>query len=453
MQTAMNEVKEAIDEANLSLLEYEKTMRELDWSYFDYGQERISQLTQEADFLIGLMSNSDLYDERGQFNEKGNATMGLHALNYNVYMAQADMYAEEMQKINKELAEDPYNTDLIARREELLKLQQDSITAAEEEKQAIKDMVEEGINIELDALKELIDSYTDTLDSQKDLYDYQKKIRDQTKELSNLQKQLSAYAGDNSEENRARIQKLQVEIEKASEDLDETEYDKYISDQKKLLDDLYLEYETILNMRLDDLDFLISDMINQANLNAGEINQTLWDVSESVGYTMTDQMTVIWGTATEAMRGYLEQHGLSLEEAIRSGLTVLDGTLSMYGADFTSNQTTTNAVLGTIDVDLNTLATATGEKFGELGTSITGWGTKMDELKNGITTPLQSIKDLVQALVNAANAKAQETTTSPSTTPSVTPDPSVKAPTTPSKPATHLRPRQRRVHLVHRRPR
>lgn len=32
MQKSINDVKEAIDESNLSLLEYQKTMRELDWN-------------------------------------------------------------------------------------------------------------------------------------------------------------------------------------------------------------------------------------------------------------------------------------------------------------------------------------------------------------------------------------------------------------------------------------
>ena len=436
MQQAMNEVKEAIDESNLSLLEFEKTMREIDWSYFDYGQERITQLTQEADFLIDLMSNKQLYDDRGQFTGEGNSSMGLHALNYDVYMAQADMYAQEMQKILKEMAEDPYNTDLIARREELLKLQQDSILAAEQEKDAIRDMVEEGIDLEIDALKELVDKYEDSLDAAKDLYDYEKKVRDQTSELSSLQKQLRAYTGDDSEEAKARIQKLQVEIKEAQENLEETEYDQYISDQKKLLDDLVEEYELTLNMRLDNIDFLIEDMIAQANVSAGEINSTLWDVSNAVGYTMTDQMTVIWGTATEALRGYLEQHGLSLQDAINQGLTVLDSTLSMYGDGFLDNMTSVNAVIGTIDVDINNLATATGEKLGELGDTFTSWGTKFT---GEISPKLQSILDLVRSLANAANTQAQQVVDSPDVAPSVSPDTSVTPPTstttTPTEPA------------------
>lgn len=168
MQAEINSVKEEIAEANVELAEYAKTMREIEWGYFDYTQERITQITQEADFLIDLLSNSDLHTDKGQLTYDGMSTMGLYAQNYNVYMAQADAYAEEILNIDKELAKDPYNTELIERREELLGLQQDSILAAEDEKQAIVALVEEGIALELESLQNLIDTYTDALDSAKD---------------------------------------------------------------------------------------------------------------------------------------------------------------------------------------------------------------------------------------------------------------------------------------------
>lgn len=329
MQIAINDVKEEIDEANLSLVEYANTMREIEWGYFDYIQERISQLTKESDFLIELMSNSDLYTDNGQLTESGMATMGLHGMNFNTYMAQADQYAAEILEIDKQLADDPYNTQLIERREELLGLQQDSILAAEAEKQAIVDMVREGIELELDALQELIDKYTDALDSAKNLYDYQKKIRDHTSDISTLQKQLSAYENDLSEETQAKVQKLQVELKEAEENLEETEYQQYISDQKKLLDELYLEYETVLNQRLDNVDVLIEEMIGTVNANTDSINATLTQVADSVGYTMTDNMQAIWNGSTEA----------------------LDGTLSVYGDGFNEQLTAINNVLNSIQAN------------------------------------------------------------------------------------------------------
>lgn len=343
MQNEINGVKEAIAESEVNLAEFAKTMREIEWERFDYIQERIEQITQEADFLIDLMSSKELYTDKGQLNDDGMATMGLHGQNYNVYMAQADQYAQEILDINKQIAKDPYNTELIARREELLGLQQDAIKAAEDEKQAIVDMVEEGINRELDSLKELIDTYTDALDSAKDLYDYQNKVSEKADEIASLQKQLSAYKGDNSEETRATIQKLEVDLSKAQEDLAKTEYDQFITDQKKLLDELYIEYEDILNQRLDDIDALISDMIDQINLNADSINDTLVTTADSVGYTMSDNMQKIWDGSTNA----------------------LDGVITKYGDKFDSQFTAVNTVLNSISVAIASMVNESDKKAEE----------------------------------------------------------------------------------------
>lgn len=324
MQKAINSVKESIQDAELSLLQYEKSMRELNWEYFDYMEDRISNITDEADFLIDLMANGKLFDDKGQMTDTGMATMGLHGQNYNVDMAQADQYAKAIKELNAEIAKDPYNTDLIERRQELLELQRKSILAAEDEKQAMIDLVKDGIEAQLDSLKDLIDAYTDSLDSAKDLYDYQKKVKEQSDEIASLQKQLSAYAGDNSEETKATIQKIQVDLSKAMEELQETEYDRYITDQKKLLDDLYNEYELSLNARLDNVDAFLSDMIDSINANSSSISDTIQQECANVGYTLSETMNSIWTNDGGAF-------------------TVI----SKYGDQFlTQNTSTLNAILG-----------------------------------------------------------------------------------------------------------
>ena len=291
MTQSIHEVEEAIADANIQLVQYQRTIRQLDWSYFDYAQERFSQMTAEAQFFVDLMSNHELFQDNGQFNNLGEATAGMHAVNYDIYMAQADEYAKQIQKIQRDLESDPYDTELISRREQLLELQRQSILSAEGEKNAVKDLVQNGINLELQALKDLIDAYNDSLDSAKDLYTYQKEITEKTADIASIQKQLSAYQNDASEETRARVQKLTQNLEKAQTELRETEWDRSISDQKKLLDDMYDEYEDYLNQRLDNIDLLMQEMITGTNTNMDSIRNTLIDVGEEVGYTMTDQMT------------------------------------------------------------------------------------------------------------------------------------------------------------------
>lgn len=322
-QQEINDVKESIQESETSIVSLGNSIREVEWGHFDYLQEQISNITDEAEFLIDLMGNSKLYADNGQLTETGEATMGLHGQNYNVYMSQADRYAEEIKKLNKEIANDPNNTKLLERREELLDAQRDSILAAESEKQAIVDMVEEGINLELESLRDLIDTYNDSLDSAKNLYDYQKMVKDQTSEVARLQKQLSAYQNDTSEENRATIQKIQVDLADAMEDLEETQYDRYISEQKKLLDNMYDEYETILNQRLDNVDALISDMIDRINANSSSITDTIIAESGKVGYELSDSITSIWSNDGGAFT-VISKYGDGITSALTSVNNVLN---------------------------------------------------------------------------------------------------------------------------------
>lgn len=294
MKQAIWDVDEAIEQSKADTAEWNAQIRQIKWDRFDALRDSVSKINDESEFLIDLLSNKDLYDDKGQLTNNGMATMGLHSQSYNVNMEQALSYAKERAEIEKQLVKNPYDTKLINRKNELIKLEQESISAAEDEKQAIIDMVEEGINKELEALQKLIDTYTDALDAQKDLYDYQKKISSQSKDIAKIQKQLSAYANDNSEESKAKIQELKESLSQAQEDLEETQYDQYITDQKNLLNNLYDEYEGILNQRLDNVDQLIQDMINTVNNNSSTINKTIKEAANNVGYTLTEAITTVW---------------------------------------------------------------------------------------------------------------------------------------------------------------
>ena len=297
MQNAIDQVTISITETTNSIVDLQAKIRDLDWEQFDKGQEAVGRIASESDFLIKLLSHKDLYQkDTGKLTDEGLATMGLHGVNYNTYMAQADKYKEEMLKISKELANDPYNQKLIDRKNELVDAQQDAILSAEDEKDAMKDLVKDGIDKELDALKDLIDKYEKKLEEEKDLYDYEKRIRDKSEKVASLQKQLVALQGDNSEENKAKLQELRKNLKDAQEDLEDTQYDKYISDQKDLLDDFYDKYEEILNQRLDNIDTLIQDCINQVNSGSGKISDTINSASQNVNYTLSADMKQIWSS-------------------------------------------------------------------------------------------------------------------------------------------------------------
>lgn len=294
MRHEIDQLTTSIIEADEALAKYRNELRQLDWDKFDDMQDGFSKLTDEANFLIDLMSEKDLYDDNGVITNEGIATKALHAQNYDVYMAQADQYAKAIAEINKSIANDPYNTKLLERREDLIESHRDAILAANDEKDALKDLAEDGFDALLDSLKDTIDEYEKALDSAKDLYDYQKNIDEQVKNISKLEKQLSAYSGDTSEESKKTVQQLKNDLKEAKDDLQDTQYDQYVSDTKELLDDLVDNFEEFINERLDDIDKLLSDAIESANKNAATVADTITSATEEVGVTLSDSMKTIW---------------------------------------------------------------------------------------------------------------------------------------------------------------
>ena len=323
MKDSVDQVANSLAEAENKVFELQASIRDLKWEQFDQLQDSISRITSESDFLIDLMSHKDMFDDDGKMTEQGLATLGLHGVNYNTYMAQADKYKEEMLRISEELAKDPYNQKLIDRKNELVDAQQKSILSAENEKDAMKDLIKDGIENELDSLQDLIDKYLDAIQAQKDLYDYQKKIREKTEEIASLQKQLASLQGDNSEENKAKLQELKNSLKDAQEDLEDTQYEKFISDQKELLDNLKNEYEEILNKRLDNIDGLLSDMISEINSNASQISDTLRTEAASVGYDLSSEMQNVW-SATNDVNGVIAAYDSNFSSTMTGVSSAID---------------------------------------------------------------------------------------------------------------------------------
>ena len=323
MMEEINSVDEAIQDSTTSIIEFKNEMRQLEWDIFDKFQEAVSGITTESDFLVDLMSNDKLFDDRGQITDQGKATMGLHGVNYNTYMSQADEYRKAIDELNKEIEKDPYNQTLLERRKELLELQQESILAAEDEKQALKDLVSDGIEAELDSLQELINKYNDLLDSQHDMYQYQQQIAEKQQEIANLEKQLAAYQGDDSEEGAANRQDLQNQLNEARQDMEETLFDRAISEQQKLVQSLFDDYSEVLNMRLDNIDLLLMDIVGNVNSESSAIRDTIISEAEDVGYKLTDTMNTIWGDGGKLI-GVITNYGNNFTSAITGVQTAIN---------------------------------------------------------------------------------------------------------------------------------
>ena len=288
MQSEIDSVANSIADCKKNIADFSKELKQLSWDKFDLGQEYISDFISETEFLESLIDKN--YDDNGNITSEGQANMALHIQGYQSYKKQAEAYSTEITKINKDLANDPNNTTLINRKRELIKSQQEAIKSYKDEQKSIKDLVSEGFESYKNSLDEIIQKYKDMLSTSKDLYDYQKNIKEQTDNINSLNKRILANSGDNSEEAKKINQQLKVELNKANDELNETEYEKLISDTEKLLDDLSDEVKTIFDKRIDNIDADFDKLIDSVDSNVPGIYGTIKELADSVGYNMSNSM-------------------------------------------------------------------------------------------------------------------------------------------------------------------
>lgn len=311
MQSSIDDCTSSILDAEKALIEYDNAIRQINWDAFDRTRDDVEDLINETDFLVELLKDVGITDDNGNMTKEGQAAQALLAQKYQLYLNQAKAYKDEISKINEDLANDPYDKELLDRKQDLIDKEQEAIKSAMSEKDAIKDLTNDAYTDFIDKLGDAIDKYKELMNTMKDAYDYEKSIREKTEALNALEKQYSAYQGDNSEEGKKNIQQLKDRINTAEDDLKDTEYEKLISDTEKILDQLQSDVKSWVDTRLDALDNLIQDIIEQSNENASDISQTITSTAESYGYKLSESMASIWSTNTNNITKVLGDFGTS----------------------------------------------------------------------------------------------------------------------------------------------
>lgn len=294
MQSSIDSVTSSILDAEKALIEYDNAIRQIKWDAFDRTRNDVENLISETEFLVELLKDKGITDDNGNTTAEGKAAQALLVQKYQLYLNQAQKYKDEIFKIDEELANNPYDKELLDRKQDLIDKQQEAIKSSISEKDAIKDLVNDGYNDFIDKLGDAIDKYKELMSTMKDAYDYEKSIREKTEALNVLEKQYISYQGDNSEEGKKNIQQLKDQINTAKDDLKDTEYEKLISDTEKILDQLQSDVKSWVDQRLDQLDTTIQDIINNSNENASNISDTINTTANEFGVKLSGYMTDIW---------------------------------------------------------------------------------------------------------------------------------------------------------------
>lgn len=280
-------------------IELGNAIRNIDWKIFEKSSSHMNLMASEFDLGIKLMSNKKMIDDKtGNFTKEGIATIGAYYSKMLLSKEDTNNMWSTLETMKRHIDnKDPGYTDQKAIDEYNEKYQEyiDLVGTEYDLQQHIIDMMKDKYKADLDHLQDIINKRKELLQTEKDSYDFQKNIEEKTKNIAVITKQLTALTGDDSEEAKTRIQQLQVSLDEANKDLQETEYQQWITDQQTMLDNLYNEYSDFIEDKLNDVDALLQEAVTfLGNIDMSEsVLESLEEYYKLYGYKTTEDFQKI----------------------------------------------------------------------------------------------------------------------------------------------------------------
>lgn len=305
-QEALNGVYESIQQDEQELAEFQKSINELKFDRFDELLNKLGDITDETDFLIDMLDSDNLFDsDTGMITQDGITAIGLTAQNYDTYLAESQKYKDAIADLNEMYNEGKIGlTDYNSKLREYQQGQRDSIKSANEAKKSLVAYVKQGLDAQNDALEEAISKKKELLETEKDLKDFQDKIADQNKNIAKLEKQIAALEGDDSEENRKKLQQLKFDLQDAQKDQADTLYDRSVSDQEDALDKMLENSKKQAEDYLKDTDKVFSDALTYVNANSSQVASNIEKIAKDTGYDVSTYIVNAWKDGGDAVGDY-----------------------------------------------------------------------------------------------------------------------------------------------------
>ena len=315
---------------------YEKEILETMLRPFEYIEKVYSEIGEHLEYQQTILSSFDKVLSKEGIG--GLTTEGLSSLS--VSLDQIALNEDRIENKYKEIEKLNENFELgnftaeeyLERFTELSSEVRNFNTEISNLKDTIKSLVKEALDTMKSALDENISKYKESLQKAKDLYDYQKNVSKQLKNISTLEKQINALSGGNSEETRAKIQQLSVDLDNAKEELQETEYDRYIQDQEEILDNMSEDFQDFIDGVIgSNIDTLIQAVQKTTSENANTITNKL----DELNIGQIEKVTVNGDNSTEVDLTDYNGGGLNLSA---------DSDTNINGVETSSSDGTTNSV-------------------------------------------------------------------------------------------------------------
>lgn len=328
MLETIYEVDQEIIDCKISLEEFQNAINDLYWDNFDKLIDEIDNVNSELSNLYDLVSDTDnIVDNTGNWTDDGITALGLLAQQMENAQFKSQQYGEAIAQLKKDYADGLYSTDEYNEKlAELTDGQHDAIKSYEDAKDAIVDLnkaridaVKDGMQKEIDAYSELIEKKKESLNSDKEAYDFQKQIQQSNKNIEDIERKIAALEGNTSSSAMAQKKRLEAELLKAREELNDLYYDHSVEKQQEALDKELESYTENKQKEMDALDEylkneeqVVADSFDLIAKNAETVANTLTRISEEYGVTISDTIATPWINGANAIGTYEEQLNTSV---------------------------------------------------------------------------------------------------------------------------------------------
>lgn len=319
-----NEWQEEINGVKQSIIDTDKAIAELKENIidirFDGFENSLDDLEHSADMAAGirdLLSSEGVYADDLSITGEGYAQLALmgtelvnakqQVVNYSVAIdALNEMYK------NGDLTQAQYNERL----KEYQKGQLDAVKATQDARDAILDLVKDGIEKATEAMEEYIDKRKEALDKEKEYYDFQKQMSNQSTEINKIRSQIAVLEGDDSLEATAKRRKLNSQLSELLSEYEdqqkEHEYDVINSAYDETLDKFKENEEEVLHeleTSLTAQNEAIANALAAVKDNYSEVYGVLGQLADQYQFKLTDSLTSPWESAEDALKQYLDAVG------------------------------------------------------------------------------------------------------------------------------------------------
>lgn len=297
LQSDIQSVEDSINSSEKAIIDNTKSIGELNDKMYDTIMSLSDNINSELDTISGLKRGETTDSDTGTLTDTGLLQLYAAGLSYSATKgtaSEANKRLSEIIEANKDGKLLEGYTSLQAQKDAeatIAKTAQEQVNSVKSYGDKIIDLVKDAISSVADHLQEIIDARKEALNEEKDLRDYERSILEKTKNVSSLQKQFMAVSGDTSEEGRLKAAQLRKSLDEAQQDLQDTEYDRYISDQQEMLDNMMNQFQDLMEKLQKDEDALLRKGIKAINDQKGVMQQIFKKTAEEYGYPTSTNLT------------------------------------------------------------------------------------------------------------------------------------------------------------------